>query len=337
MTDQVWTIKAALDWTQGYLARKGDVNPRLSAEWLLAEATGLRRIDLYTHFDQPLSQEERAVLRDYVSRRGQGEPLQYITGEVGFRHINVRVRPGVLIPRPETEVLVSEALSLLPTPVHSWKLDSEDIVSALFAVGDSASSEAFEPEELASDDSEVKELSKRELLVADICTGTGCIAASLAYEHPQTKVFATDISPECVALALENVHALNLEKQVEVIQCDLGAGIPEEAWGKLEVVVSNPPYVPTDVLAEIPREVAGFEPTLALDGGADGLDIFRRLLVFSKEALRPGGAFAFELHETTLEEAANLAQEAGFIDVRIVLDLTQRPRILVAHKPDEAS
>ena len=98
MTDDVWTIKAALEWTQGYLARKGDENPRLSAEWLLAEATGLRRVELYVNFERPLSMEERDILRGYVSRRGAGEPLQYITGEVAFRHIAVKVRPGVLIP-----------------------------------------------------------------------------------------------------------------------------------------------------------------------------------------------------------------------------------------------
>ena len=115
MTDNdIWTVKAALEWTEGYLARKGDENPRLSAEWLLGEACGLRRIELYTGLERPLSMEERDVLRDYVARRGSGEPLQYITGEVAFRHIAVKVRPGVLIPRPETEVLVSEALALLP-------------------------------------------------------------------------------------------------------------------------------------------------------------------------------------------------------------------------------
>ena len=110
----IWTVKAALDWTVGYLGRKGDENPRLSAEWLLGEACGLRRIELYTGLERPLSLEERDTLRGYVSRRGRGEPLQYITGEVAFRHVAVKVRPGVLIPRPETEVLVSEALALLP-------------------------------------------------------------------------------------------------------------------------------------------------------------------------------------------------------------------------------
>ena len=128
IVNDIWTIQAALDWTVGYLERKGDENPRLSAQWLLSEATGLSRIELYANFEQPLSMGERDVLRAYVTRRGKGEPLQYITGEVGFRHITVKVRPGVLIPRPETEVLVSDALALLP-PVpkrvaqHAWSED----------------------------------------------------------------------------------------------------------------------------------------------------------------------------------------------------------------------
>ena len=119
-----WTIKAALDWTVGFLERKGDEHARLSAEWLLSEATGLRRIDLYVNFERPLSMEERDVLRGFVTRRASGEPLQYITGEVAFRHIAVKVRPGVLIPRPETEVLVSEALALLPAPERRCAVDS---------------------------------------------------------------------------------------------------------------------------------------------------------------------------------------------------------------------
>ena len=125
MSDDTWTIKAALDWTQGYLERKGDENPRLSAEWLLCEACKLRRVELYVNFERPLSLEEREVLRGYVARRGQGEPLQYITGEVAFRHIAVKVRRGVLIPRPETEVLVSEALSLLPPAARRVARDSQ--------------------------------------------------------------------------------------------------------------------------------------------------------------------------------------------------------------------
>ena len=110
MGQQEWNIGAALSWCREYLERHGDENPRLSAEWLLAGATGLSRIELYMHFDQPLSMSERDVLRDTLRRRGIGEPLQYIFGEAAFRHIVVHTSREVLIPRPETEVLVDVVL-----------------------------------------------------------------------------------------------------------------------------------------------------------------------------------------------------------------------------------
>lgn len=329
MANDIWTIQAALDWTVGYLERKGDENPRLSAQWLLSEATGLRRIELYANFEQPLSMEERDVLRAYVTRRGKGEPLQYITGEVGFRHITVQVRPGVLIPRPETEVLVSEALALLPAAPKRVAADSlrpdgdfGEQSAAQTADGDASPGEPGpEPAE------------PPELLVADLCTGSGCIACSVAYEHPLAHVVATDIAPEAVALARDNVAALELSGRVDVLACDLGEGIDDALLGAFDLVVSNPPYVPTAVMDGIPREVAAFEPALALDGGTDGLDVLRRLLPFCRCALKEGGGFAFELHETCLDEAARLAGDAGFADVRIVSDLAQRPRVLTGRKP----
>ena len=307
--NDIWTIQAALDWTVGYLERKGDENPRLSAQWLLSEATGLSRIELYANFEQPLSMEERDVLRAYVTRRGKGEPLQYITGEVGFRHITVKVRPGVLIPRPETEVLVSEALALLPAAPkrvaqHAWPED--DLPPVPWPEGEAGEQrpERTADQGVAEDESTPAVASGEpapeppELLVADLCTGSGCIACSVAYEHPLARVVATDIVPEAVALARDNVAALELGDRVEVLSCDLGEGVDPTLMGAFDLVVSNPPYVPTAVMDDIPREVAEFEPALALDGGADGLDVLRRLLPWCRRALKEGGGFAFELHET---------------------------------------
>ena len=323
--NDIWSIKAALDWTVGYLERKGDENPRISAQWLLAEACGLSRIELYTRLDQPLSMGERDVLRGYVTRRGQGEPLQYITGEVGFRHISVQVRPGVLIPRPETEVLVSEALALLPPAPRPRARDEEAEAAAEGEAGEADAAGLLSADAPPAPAPEP-------LLVADLCTGSGCIACSIAYEHPLARVFATDIAPEAVSLARENAAALGLDGRVSVVECDLGEGVPAEAVGALDLVASNPPYVPTAVLAGIPREVAAYEPALALDGGADGLDVLRRLLPWCRRALKEGGGFAFELHETCLDEAARLAEEAGFSDVRVTADLAGRPRVLTARK-----
>ncbi len=285
---ELWSIRTTLEWTQGYLERHGDSNPRLSAQWLLSAVTGLSRMQLYVDYDRPLSQEERNVLREYVKRRGAGEPLQYIVGTVGFRHIEVKVRKGVLIPRPETEVLVSAALAALPA------------------------------EELH--------------VAADICTGSGCIACSLAYERPECNVVATDISPDALALARENAQNLALEQRISFYQGDLGAAVPQELMGGFDLVISNPPYIPTAVLDSLDREVTAFEPTLALDGGQDGLELFRPLTLWAHDALRSGGVYAVELHETCLDAAQEFALQCGFATCEIVRDLADKPRVLVAQK-----
>lgn len=284
--DRVWTVKEALDWTRGYLERKADGNPLLSARALLSHATGLSHLELYTMFDRPLSGDERGVLRDAVARRGHGEPLQYICGHAPFRYLDVKVKPGVLIPRPETEVLVDEVLSALQG-VEAPR-------------------------------------------VADIGCGSGCIACALATEFPAVQVWATDISDMACELARENVVVLGVEERVRVIQCDLDAGIPSELEGTFDALVSNPPYIPDEVMAKLPSEVKDFEPELALAGGADGLDVFRRLLASAKRLLKPAGLLAVELHEESLEHAQAQAEAQGFGEVRIVADLAGRPRILLA-------
>lgn len=279
MGQQVWTIGDTLAWCREYLVHHDDENPKLSAEWLLAAATGLTRIELYMHFDRPLTMEERDVLRETLKRRGAGEPLQYISGEAAFRHIVVKTSRGVLIPRPETEVLVDVVL-----------------------------------DGLADTDAP---------RVLEVGCGTGCIACSLAKEAG-AQVLATDISPEAVVCAQANVEMLGLEELVEVVECDCVAAIA----GSFDCLVSNPPYIPTAELAELPHEVAGFEPRLALDGGPDGLAFFDRLITEALPLVKDGGLFACELHETCLEEAARRLREAGCVDVKVTKDLVGRDRIV---------
>lgn len=310
MTEQVWTIKTILDWMVGYLERKGDENPLLSAQWLLSDATGLSRIELYTNFDKPLTMHERDVLRSAVVRRGVGEPLQYITGEVGFRYITVAVKPGVLIPRPETEVLVSEALNEMKLPrvadhVEQTDEGQENIVTANLPA----------------------------IEVLDLCTGSGCIACSIAHEYPAVSVLATDISPEAIALAQENIEKLGLESRVHVEKSDLFESFEDDSHERFDLVISNPPYIPTRVLERLDREVIDYEPYCALDGGADGLDIFRRMVDPAYHCLKPNGVLAVELHEDCLEQAKHYLLEQGFTHVRIAQDLTGRDRVVIARKP----
>jgi len=290
--EQVWTVKAALDWTTTYLAEKSDEHPRRSAEWLLSAATGLSRIELYAFHDRPLTTDERTLLREGVKRRAAGEPLQYVTGEVAFRHIVLKVRPGVLIPRPETEILVD---SVMPA------------IDAAIAERGAA-------------------------LVADVCTGSGCIALSIASERPESTVVATDLSELALTIAAENSERLSLSERVTVAHGDLFAALEPGLRGTLDVIVSNPPYVPSADVPDLPAEVAGFEPHLALDGGADGLDVYRRLLAESIEWLRPGGLLGVELDERMVQIAAGEAKK-WYEEVRVVRDLTGRDRIVTARAP----
>lgn len=277
--NEIWTVQRTMNWCVEYLERHGDEHPTRSAEWLMSAATGLSRVEIYAYYDRPLSVEERDTLRESLRRRGAGEPLQYVTGEVGFRHIILRTAKGVLIPRPETELLVELVLERIK--------------------------------------------GKPAARVLEVGCGTGCVALSIAKEGG-AHVVATDISPEAIACASRNVEALELSELVDVVETDCVDGVE----GPFDVLVSNPPYIPTAVMGELDEEVVGYEPHLALDGGADGLDFFDRLIEVAPSLLASGGFFAFELHETCLEEAARRATRAGFADVSIENDLAGRQRFL---------
>jgi release factor glutamine methyltransferase len=278
----------------------------LEAQWLLAGATGLSRLELYTNYDQPLTKAQRAALRASIKRRVAGEPLQYILGKAPFRRFELTVRSGVLIPRPETEILVEVVIDALL---------KGDVSQGMYA--------------------------SQAVRVLDLCTGTGCVALSLLYECLDEcaglTVVATDIDPAAVELARENANklALNQEGQLVILTDDLATSfLADDAnKGAFDVVVSNPPYVPTDELDALPEEVAAYEPRLALDGGTDGLEVFRRIVSQAALLLKPGGLLACELHETRLDQAKAFCEEQGFFNTRVRADLADKPRVITAQKP----
>lgn len=390
MASKDWNVKQCLDWTSEYLDRHGIERPRLSAEWLLTAATGLSRVGLYTSYDKPLDAGELSFMHQAVVRRAKGEPLQYITGETSFRTIDVACEPGVLIPRPETEVLVEEVLAFLdrevlgaessarvPRAELPWnakveaarKAEAEAARQRAQAEADEASGgegalpadEVFGHVEPAEDEDAVESAAPAapaepatgaapvdapessadapaHARVLEVGCGTGCISLSIAAERAgRVSCIATDIEPRAVALATKNRERLGIEPgAVDIRLGNLVSPLDREReWGTFDVLVSNPPYIPHAVMAELPHEVADFEPALALEGGEDGLDIFRRLLKAAPYMLRPGGLFACELFEGSLEDAANLCREAGMEDVRIVRDLADRPRIVLARTLQE--
>lgn len=310
MSDTIWTIKDILAWCQGYLERHHDPQPLVSAQWLLSEVTGLSRIELYTHFDQPLSADERAIMREWVARRASGEPLQLISGKAPFRYLTFSVEKGVLIPRPETETLVSECFSALDLE------KTTDVVTY-----DDEGLEVIAPS------------SAQPLSVLDLCTGSGCIACSVAYEYPAATVLATDIDDHALALAQKNVDELGLSDNVTVLKSNLFEALLPDYEEAFDCIISNPPYIPHAVLATLDKEVTDYDPALALDGGGDGLDVVRRFLPDALRALKPGGLMGLELFEEHLDAARVLAENNGFERCEIKKDLTGADRVLLAYRP----
>jgi len=287
VAERVWTCKDALAWTTEYLGKKGDEHPRRSAEWLLSAATGLSRVGLYAQHDRPLTPDERARYREAVARRAEGMPLQYVTGEMPFRHLVISVRPGVFIPRPETEVLVDVVLG------HIADLAAPAII--------------------------------------DLCTGSGCVAVAVASEHAGARVWATDRDERAVEAARRNALHAGVSERVQVVQGNLFDPLPDALVAGVDAIVSNPPYVPSGDIDGLPPEVTGFEPVAALDGGADGLDVFRDILAGSSRWLAPGGLLAVELDARRISDAARLL-ERDYDGVAIRKDLTGRDRIVFGRK-----
>ncbi len=281
---QVWTIGSMLKWSEQYFGSHGAESPRLDAEVLLSYLLGQKRIFLYVHFDQPLTAEELAKYRELVKRRTAGEPVAYICGEKEFMGLPFKVSPAVLVPQPDTEVLVETALERLK--------------------------------------------GKESVRVADICTGSGAIALALAHYLPGASLVATDISAEALSIAKENSESLGLADRTEFLEGDLLSPL---AGKPFDAILSNPPYIPSAEISGLPREVQA-EPRIALDGGADGLDFYRRLLDGGAAHLKDDGFMAMECGDTQAAAIAEMATDKGFAGAEILRDLAGRDRVVLIRK-----
>lgn len=289
------TVTELLAITAEFFQKKGIESPRLDAELLLGEVLGLSRIQLYTHFDQPLQEAELDEFRELVRRRGKREPVAYILGRREFFGRDFTVTKDTLVPQPDTEILVETALERL---------------------------KAYP--------------SDKALKVADLCTGTGAIAVTVALElEGRAEMTATDISPKALAVARTNTEKLSAAEFVTLRQGDLFQALEPEA--KFAAILSNPPYISEKEMTALPPEVQA-EPTLALCGGRDGLDFYRRLVREAADHLEPGGFLAVEIGSEQGGPVAELARQAGVWDaagIEIVRDLSGHPRVVVMKKSDE--
>jgi release factor glutamine methyltransferase len=322
-----WTIGRLLDTAAGYLKDKGSNSPRLDAELLLADTLHLERIHLYTQHDRPLTADEVTAYRTLVARRAAHEPVAYIRGRAFFRHLSLEVRPGVLIPRPETEELVDLALDTLRRRPAWGDLPGASALGAAASPAPSAPGQAAPPATLTPGPGAVLPT------IVDVGTGSGAIALSLAQEAG-VRVLAIDASREALAVAGANAEALGLSDRVVLQEADLLSGIADDT---LDMVVSNPPYVRAGDIPGLAPDVRLFEPPAALDGGPDGLDVYRRLVPEAARVLRPGGALLLEVGEDQAGAVCDLARAAGFALVAVHKDLSRKDRMVEATLPGAAA
>ena len=277
---QAWTIGSLLQWTKQYFRDKGVENPRLDADVLLSSLLGKDRVYLYVHFDQPMEQEELVEFREMVRRRAAREPVAYIIGHREFMGLEFRVSPAVLIPRPDTEVLVEAA------------------IERLAAVQDG--------------------------MVLDVGTGSGAILIATLSRVAGCRGLGVDVSPAALAVARENATRLLAPGRADFAQTDL---FPTEPM-LFDAILSNPPYVTAAEMAELAPEVRR-EPELALHGGADGLDFYRRLTAGGGRYLKPGGFMALEVGVGQAAAVAELGQTAGWRTEKIIPDYAGIERVVV--------
>jgi release factor glutamine methyltransferase len=286
-------LRAALQTGLKRLLEHDVPSANLAAELLLMHVLQQDRSFFYTHSDQDLPAEQFDRYMELVGERCTGKPTQYITGHQEFWGLEFEVTPAVFIPRPETEHIIETVLDLIGR------------------------------EGLSKKDS---------FRIADVGTGSGCIPIALAKELPRAELFATDMSPAALEVAVRNAQRVGVVAQIVFLESDLLACLLEPDFPRLfDFVVSNPPYVGHDELADVQREVREFEPRLAWGDLAQGEEIYARLFPQAHRLLKPGGCVVVEIGYNKKDAVLSLLGE-GWQDHEVCPDLAGIPRVITARK-----
>lgn len=286
----VWTIKSILSWTDTYFSQRDIDSPRLTAEILLAQVLGLRRLDLYLQHDRPLEKQELADFKILIRRRIAREPVAYITGRKGFFKDQFKVAPGVLIPRPDTETLVETVVGIL---------------------------------------SEMEACGKRGRVI-ELGVGSGAVIVSIANACQRHCYFGSDLSGDALAVARANVKAF-AQPSISLFKSDwLAAVAPQPMF---DLILSNPPYIPSADIELLEPEVKDHEPRRALDGGVDGLDAVRVILAQAGDRLLPSGRLILEIGYDQKQLIQSLVKSFAWVaELGFVKDLAGHHRLAVFKK-----
>jgi release factor glutamine methyltransferase len=297
MADEPWTIGRLLNWTTDFLREKGADSPRLDAEVLLAHVRGCKRIELYTAFEEPASEELRQQFRELVKQRAAGKPVAYLVGQREFFSLPFEVTPDVLIPRPETELLVVRALDLAKQAPLTERQDG--------------------------------------IQIADLGAGSGILAVTLAKRLPSSRLTAIDVSSAALAVAQRNAERHGVTERIEWFHSDLFASVPDDR--RFDVIVSNPPYITTAEMAALVGDVRRFEPELALHGGEQGTDVISRLIPQAADRLAPEGWLLMEISPTIVSTVESLLEAEPRLERRPTQkDLAGLARVVQAQRRVES-
>lgn len=277
---KIWKVLELLKVTEQHLGRNNISSPRLNAELLLCSTLNTKRINLYLDFEKPLNESELSDYREKIKRRLTGEPLQYIIGETEFYGLKFQVNKNVLIPRPETELLVDKTLEL----IKAGKLENPKIL--------------------------------------EIGTGSGCISIAIA-SKALCSITAIDSSEAALKTAQENSDMNNTSEMIKFEKRDFLAD--EAVFSGFDFIISNPPYIAADEMADLQKEVRDFEPANALTDGKDGLTFYRKVF---EEANKSGYDILLEIGDGKNEKIENLLKECSINNYEFYNDLLGIPRVL---------
>ncbi len=297
MSTKSWTIKEILEVTTGYLGKKKIQSPRLSAEILLAHQLNIDRVKLYLRFDQPLHDKEVAGYRSLIKRRLSREPIQYIIGMQEFWSLDFTVGPQVMVPRPETELLVEHALALCR--------------GNRSAKGPCAR-------------------------ILDLGTGCGALAIAIARELEGVAVWASDVSQEALNIARGNAKRHGVEERIKFVLSDLWQGLSNQEL-TFDIIVSNPPYIKSEAIDSLPPEIRDYEPRQALDGGEDGMVYIRNIIEQAPKHLIPGGWILLEMDPEQTTKALGLIEASNrYREKSRLKDYSRHYRVVMAQTFEKA-
>jgi release factor glutamine methyltransferase len=305
-----WTILEMLRWTTDYFRAKEVSEPRASAEVLLAHILGISRLDLYLRYDQPLNSEELACFKALVVRRREGEPVAYLTGHREFWSLDFQVTQATLIPRPETENLVTAA------------------VEAVKDFGEYVEAHGITP-------TENRKPKTSSAWGLEIGVGSGAVVIALAKELPQVHWLGVEISAAALSVAHDNAWRHGVLDRVHLLRGDLLEAFRPQA--SFDLLVANLPYVPRLMWETLPRDIRDFEPQEAFLGGEDGLDLIRPLIEQAHRHIKAGGWLLLEVGDGQAARIEGLLHQTGAYDrVESLKDFSGIERVVRAQRREES-